>query len=55
MDFFRESNIDNRTGKLKTFFNKGPDNKWKNLIEEEIINDVEKKFYNEMKELDYII
>ena len=52
---FRESNIDNRTGKLKTFFNKGPENKWKNLIEEEIINDVEKKFYNEMKELDYII
>ena len=51
---FRESNIDDRTGKLKKFFNKGPNNKWKNLIEKEIINDVEKKFYNEMKELGYI-
>ena len=51
---FKESNIDEQTGKLKKFFNKGPENNWKNLIKKEIINDVEKKFYNEMKELGYI-
>jgi hypothetical protein len=51
---FKESNIDERTGKLKKFFNKGPENKWKNLIKKEIINDVEKRFYSEMKELGYI-
>jgi len=26
---FRESNIDDRTEKLKKNFNKGPNNKWK--------------------------
>ena len=51
---FKESNIDDKTGKLKKFFNQGPNNKWENYIKKEIINDVEKKFYNEMKELGYI-
>ena len=51
---FKESNIDDKTGKLKKFFNQGPNNKWENHIKKEIINDVEKKFYNEMKELGYI-
>jgi hypothetical protein len=51
---FKESNIDDKTGKLKKFFNQGPNNKWENYIKKEIINDVEKKFHNEMKELGYI-
>ena len=51
---FKENNVDEKSGKLKTFFNKGPNNKWENLIEKEILNDLQKKFYDEMKELGYI-
>ena len=51
---FKESNMDDRTGKFKTFFNKGPENRWEGLIEKEITEEVEKKFYTEMKELGYI-
>jgi hypothetical protein len=51
---FKESNIDNKTRELKNFFNQGPNNKWEKQIKKEIINDVEKKFYKEMKELGYV-
>ena len=36
------------------FFNLGPKNNWKNLLNKDLINIVEKKFSKEMKELGYI-
>ncbi len=36
------------------FFNLGPKNKWKNVIDEELIYKIEKKFSSEMKELNYL-
>ena len=32
----------------------GKQNNWKVLLDENIINKIEKKFYHEMKELDYL-
>ena len=37
-----------------TFFNKGPENNWKNLLDEKIKNKIEQAFNKEMKELNYI-
>ena len=51
---FGESNFNKKTGKLNTFFNKGPNNRWENLVNKKIIEDLEKNFLNEMKELNYI-
>tara|TARA_B100001175_G_C19495770_1_gene635200 strand:+ start:282 stop:1070 length:789 start_codon:yes stop_codon:yes gene_type:complete len=36
------------------FFNLGKDNKWENLLDAKIENEIKKKFYKEMKELNYI-
>jgi len=36
------------------FFNLGKDNKWENLLDAKIQNEIKKKFYKEMKELNYI-
>ena len=36
------------------FFNLGPKNVWKNMVNEKLILSIEKNFYNEMKELRYI-
>ena len=36
------------------FFNIGKDNKWENLLDAKIENEIKKKFYKEMKELNYI-
>ena len=51
---FGESNFNKKTGKLNTFFNKGPNNRWENLVDKKIIEDLEKNFLNEMRELNYI-
>jgi len=37
-----------------TFFNKGPENNWKKLLDEKIKNKIEQAFNKEMKELNYI-
>ena len=37
-----------------TFFKLGSENNWKKILKAEIIKKIEKKFYNEMKELNYI-
>ena len=38
----------------KNFFNLGKDNNYKKLLKSETIKEIEKSFYNEMKELDYL-
>ena len=38
----------------KKFFNLGKDNNYKKLLKSETIKEIEKSFYNEMKELDYL-
>ena len=50
---FNESNLD-QANKLKSFFNMGPNRNWTKLINKNIKNEIEKKFYMEMKELGYI-
>ena len=34
----------NSTGEIKKFFNLGPDNKWENVLDEEIKNSIESNF-----------
>ena len=51
---FKESSFDKKTGKKKDFFNLGPNNNWHNLLDKRIGNEIEQKFYTEMKELGYI-
>ena len=51
---FTENNIDEKmNGKIK-FFNTGKKNEWKNILDEKIRMELEKKFKNEMSELKYI-
>ena len=38
----------------KRFFNLGPENKWENLVNKTIVNEIEKIFEVEMKELGYL-
>tara|TARA_Y100001970_G_scaffold12515_1_gene14304 strand:+ start:665 stop:1510 length:846 start_codon:yes stop_codon:yes gene_type:complete len=44
-------NIDNK----KEFFQLGPNNKWENILEDKIKDEIEEKLSNEMKELGYIL
>ena len=44
-----------KTIKEKTkFFNLGKENKWENILDKKIKEEIEIKFYKEMKELKYI-
>ena len=51
---FEESVVDKKTGKNKKFFNLGPKNDWRKLLDNETINEIEEKFNSEMKELGYL-
>ena len=51
---FKESVLDKKTNKKKPFFNLGPSNNWKNTLEPNLINKIEKVFSKEMKELGYL-
>ena len=42
------------TGETKRFFNLGPNNKWQNLLDSKIRNEIETKFKKEMQELGYL-
>ena len=50
---FYENAIDKNNQKL-TFFKFGPKNKWENLLDKSLADNIVKKFKKEMKELDYI-
>jgi len=51
---FKEGVYDNAKSKKVKFFFKGPENNWKVSLEENLVKEIEKKFYPEMKELGYI-
>ena len=51
---FEESVKDKSTGKNKKFFNLGPKNDWKNLLDDKIRKEIENKFDQEMIELGYL-
>jgi hypothetical protein len=40
--------------KKVNFFNLGPENNWKKILEKEISSEIESKFKNEMVELGYL-
>ena len=50
---FYENAIDKNNQNL-TFFKFGPKNKWENLLDKNLADNIVKKFKKEMKELDYI-
>ena len=50
---FEESAYSNES-KRKMFFNLGFNNRWKELLKKEIKEKIEKQFYTEMNELDYL-
>jgi len=51
---FVEAIHDKETGKKKQFFNLGPENDWKKLLDTKLRQDIEKEFETEMRELGYI-
>ena len=51
---FVESVKNIETGKKETFFNLGPKNDWKNILDKNISDEISKKFEPEMQELGYI-
>ena len=51
---FIEGAKDKTNDGKKRFFNLGPENNWKNLVKKEIVDEVEKNFETEMKELNYL-
>ena len=50
---FFENSIEENNKKI-TFFNFGKNNNWKDLLDKDLANMIEKKFFKEMKELEYI-
>jgi hypothetical protein len=53
-DFFTESSVDSETGKRKTFFNLGPKNDWKKILDDKNRKKIETSFKKEMSELGYL-
>ena len=51
---FFESPMNLETGKKETFFNLGPKNDWRNILNKNISDEIYKKFKIQMKELGYI-
>ena len=51
---FFESKVDENTKKKIPFFNLGPKNDWKNLLDDNTKKKIEKTFEKEMKELNYL-
>lgn len=51
---FHESSTNEKTKEKISFFNLGPQNDWKNLLELKLIQRIEKAFEKEMKELGYL-
>ena len=46
--------LDKNNKKIK-FFDKGPNNDWKKNLDFKLKDEIESRFYNEMKELGYLI
>ena len=50
---FKESAKDSKGNNIP-FFNHGKIGMWKNILKKEIVSEIEKKFYKEMRELNYL-
>ena len=53
-NFFTESIVDSDTGKRKIFFNLGPQNDWKKILDDKSRRKIETSFKKEMFELGYL-
>jgi len=51
---FFESVMNSETGKKEIFFNLGPKNNWKKILDKNVSEEINKKFKLEMKELGYL-
>ncbi len=51
---FKENAFNKSQNKKVNFFNLGPENKWENLLKEDLKNRIEKIFKSEMSELGYL-
>ena len=51
---FYEAVVDEKTGKRRTFFNLGPKNDWRHILDDRNRNKIEKCFKVEMQELGYL-
>ena len=51
---FYEAVIDSKTGKRKNFFNLGPKNNWRELLDQKNKDKIENNFEKEMMELGYL-
>ena len=51
---FNESKINSETNEKIPFFNLGPENNWKNLLDNKIVKKIETAFKKEMVELGYL-
>ena len=51
---FKESVYDDTKSKKVKFFFRGPENNWKLSLEDNLIKEIENKFYLEMNELGYL-
>lgn len=51
---FIETVKNKKTNEKIPFFNLGKNNNWKTMLDEKIKDEIEKKFYKEMKELNYL-
>ena len=51
---FNESKIDKKTGAKIPFFNLGPKNDWKKILDPKIQKKIENTFKKEMTELNYL-
>ncbi len=51
---FFEAVVDEKTGKRRTFFNLGPKNDWRHILDDRNRNKIEKYFQVEMQELGYL-
>ena len=51
---FFEAMTDKNSGKKKPFFNLGPENNWKKILDGKVRIKIEKAFKNEMEELGYL-
>ena len=53
-EVFNEGVLDMKTGKRKVFFNLGPKNDWRRILDQKNKEKIEKFFKNEMIELGYL-
>ena len=53
-EIFYESVVDENTGKRKQFFNLGPENDWRKILDDKNREKIEKHFKKEMLELNYL-